>query len=101
MGICNAQTYSLNKGLHKFKDKGNVVAIKEIAQLHNQEVFIPISPGEITKQEKLKTMNSLIFIMERHEGKIKAHAYANSSIQCKYITKQEATSLTVTTERIL
>ena len=48
--MCNSQTYSLNKGLHIFKNKGKQAAIKEITQLYNQGVCKPISPDNITRQ---------------------------------------------------
>ena len=36
-GTCNAQFYSLYKGLKKFKDKGKKAAIKKITQLYCQK----------------------------------------------------------------
>ena len=41
-GKCLAQTYSLEKGLTKFKEQGKRVAIKEVSQLINRKVFEPI-----------------------------------------------------------
>ena len=46
-------------------------------------------------------MNSLIFLREKCDGSIKAYACANGSVQREYITKQEATSPTVTTDGLL
>ena len=43
-------------------------------------------------------MNSLIFLTEKCDGTIKARACAYVSVQRHYITKQDATSPTVTTE---
>ena len=73
----------------------------EIEELHNREVFEPIFPQEITQLEKTQAMNSLIFLTEKKNGTFKAQVYANSSIQIKFILKQDAASLTVTTEVLL
>ena len=64
-------------------------------------MFEPISLDNITKLEKGKAMNSLIFLTKKRDGTIKARACANGSVQRHYITKQEATSPTVTTKGLL
>eukprot|EP00957_Ditylum_brightwellii_P057453 4356106-Ditylum_brightwellii.AAC.1 len=46
-------------------------------------------------------MESLIFLPEKQDKTIKAQACANGSKQCTYITREEASSPTATTEAIL
>ena len=99
--ICNAQTHSLNKGLQIFKDNGKIAVIKEISQLHNRGLFTPILPTKVTDEEKYKAMDSIIFITEKRDCSIKAQACANGSVQRKYITKEEASSPTVTMDGLL
>ena len=98
---CFAQTYSLEKGLSKFKEKGKEAAIKEISQLVNRKVFKPIKLEDLSLKEKQKAMNSLIFLTEKRDGTIKARACANGSVQRKYIHKEDAASPTVSVETLL
>ena len=46
-------------------------------------------------------MNSLIFLTKKCDESVKARVCANGSAQCNYITKQEATSPTVTTYTLI
>eukprot|EP00957_Ditylum_brightwellii_P195918 14927129-Ditylum_brightwellii.AAC.1 len=43
-------------------------------------------------------MESLIFLVEKCDGTVKACACANGSTQCTYVSKEEATSPTAATE---
>ena len=52
---------------------------RELLQLYNREVFKPVMLSELTKDEKEKAMDSLIFLTEKRDGTIKARAYANGS----------------------
>ncbi len=47
-----AQTYSLNKGLKKFGDRGTEAAQKEMKQLHDRVVFEPIQIADMTPLER-------------------------------------------------
>jgi hypothetical protein len=95
------QTYSLNKGIKKFGQKGKDAAIKEMKQLHNRTVFEGIKIKDMTPLERKRAMESLLFLVEMHDGKIKARTCANGSTQREYIDREEATSPTAATEAIL
>ena len=95
------QTYSLIKGLKKFGDKGYDAAFGEMKQLHDREVFRPINVSEMTPLEKKRAMESLIFLVEKRDGRIKGRHCANGSTQRTYIEKEEAASPTANTESIL
>jgi hypothetical protein len=95
------QTYSLNKGLKKFGDRGKEAAQKEMKQLHDRVVFEPILIAEMTQLERKRAMESLIFLTEKRDGTIKARTCANGSTQREYIPREEATSPTASTEAIL
>jgi hypothetical protein len=45
-------------------------------------------------------MDSLIFLVEKSDGRIKARTCANGSLQRNYIDKEEATSPTALTEQL-
>ena len=67
MGEYNAQTYSLQKGLLKFKESGKQAAVKEKLQSHNGQVFEPILLQELSERAR---RNSLIFLTEKRDGSI-------------------------------
>jgi hypothetical protein len=45
------QTYSFNKGINKFGQKGKDAAIKEMKQLHNRTVFEGMKVKGMTVKE--------------------------------------------------
>ena len=95
------QTYSLKQGIKKFGMKGRNAAFKEMKQIHDRVVFIPINVNNMTDQERKRAMESLIFLSEKRDGTIKARTCANGSTQRDYINKDEPTSPTASTEAIL
>jgi hypothetical protein len=95
------QTYSLKKGIEKFGTKGKEAAHKEMQQLHDRTVFVPIKITEMKAQERKRAMESLIFLVEKHDGSVKACTCANGSTQRAYIPREEAASPTAATEAIL
>jgi uncharacterized linocin/CFP29 family protein len=56
------QTYSLNKGMKKFDQKGMDAAIKEMKQLHDRTVFEGITIKDMTPLERKRAMESLLFL---------------------------------------
>jgi len=95
------QTYSLKAGLKKFGDKGSEAATKEMKQLHDRKVFKPIMSSELTSQERRRAMESLIFLTEKRDGRIKARTCANGSTQRDYIPREDAASPTASTDSVL
>jgi hypothetical protein len=55
----------------------------------------------MTIKEKEQAMESMIFLVEKEDKRWKARAFANGSIQRKFINKEEASTPTVATESIL
>lgn len=87
-----AQTYSLNKGLKKFGEKGKKAAFNEMKQLHDCMVFKPICVEDMTPLECKRGVESLIFLVEKRDGRIKARTCANGSTQREHIDCKEVTS---------
>ena len=56
---------------------------------------------KLTKEERSKAMENLIFLTEKKDGRITAKMCANESIQRAYVPKDDAASPTTTTERVL
>jgi Reverse transcriptase (RNA-dependent DNA polymerase) len=95
------ETYSLNKGLKHFGDKGYKAAFDKVRQLHERSVFKPINVSDLTQLERKRAMESLIFLVVKRDGRIKSRACANGSTQREYINKEESASPTVATESVL
>ena len=70
-------------------------------QVHERDVFEPIHPHELSKEERKKAMESLIFLTEKKDGRVKARICANGSIQRAYIPKDDTASPTASTESVL
>jgi hypothetical protein len=79
------QTYTLKQGIKKLGKQGIAAVHKEMKQIHDQVVFEPISIEEMTKLEKKRAMESLIFLTEKRDETVKARACANGSTQRAYI----------------
>ena len=90
-------TYSLVKGIKKFRHRGKQAAQKEIGQLHQRKCWKLINKDKLTQEEK-KALESLIFLVEKRDGTVKAKNCANRSTQRAYIDKHNAASPTVSTE---
>lgn len=95
------ETYSLKKGLQRFGDKGHDAAFGEMKQLHDRKAFAPVDVSKLTFQERQRALDSLIFLVEKRDGQVKARTCANGSTQRVYMSKEEAASPTVMIESIL
>ena len=95
------QTYSLRSGLRKFGEKGKESTRSEMQQLVDREVFYAIRVDELTMQERKRAMESLLFIVEKRDGRVKSRFCANGSTQREYMQREESASPTVMTESVL
>ena len=95
------ESFSLKKGLKKFGQQGYEAAFGEMKQLHDRTVFKPIDVSKLTQQEKQRSLESLIFLVEKRDGRIKARTCANGSKQRDWMEREETTSPTATTESII
>ena len=94
------QTYSLKKGLEKFGVRARQAAYKEMKQLHKRIVFKPVKVENLTVQERKRAMESLMFLVEKRDKRVKARTVANGSTQRPYTPKEEAASPTASTDSI-
>jgi hypothetical protein len=93
-----AQTYSLAKGIKAFGANGHQAAHEEMKQLQDRVVFILLLVEELTQIEKRRAMESLIFLTEKTDGRIKARTCANGSTQQEYTNCDKEASPTAMTE---
>eukprot|EP00978_Attheya_sp_CCMP212_P046873 scaffold416585_cov22-Attheya_sp.AAC.1 len=67
-------------------------------QLHDRTVFEPIRLSDMNPVERKRAMESLIFLVEKRDGTIKARTCANGSTQREYIDCEDAASPTASTD---
>ena len=95
------QPYSLKAGLRKFGEKGRAATLKEMQQFDDREVYYPVNVNDLTEQERRRAMESLLFLVEKRDGKVKARFVANGSSQREYMGREQSASPTVMTESIM
>jgi hypothetical protein len=95
------QNYGLSRGLKKFGEAGRKAAHGEMKQLHDRSVFRPIDVNDLTQREREMAMESLIFLVEKRDKRIKARTCADGRIQRAHMSKQDGTSPTAMTESVL
>ena len=98
---CFLVTYNLKRGIEKFGRKGFDAAKGEMQQLHDRDCWQPIKLQSMTKDERRKALESLIFLVEKKDGRIKARHCANGSKQRQWMDSDEAASPTVMTESVM
>ena len=64
-GSYHTHIYGLRRGILRYSSKGEEAEYKELSQLHNREVFKPIKLAELTREEKEKTIDSIIFLQKK------------------------------------
>jgi hypothetical protein len=102
LGVALVQQFSLKAGLKKFGPRGEKAVTKELTQLHDMVTYIPMDPREMTKEQRMDALASLIFLTEKRNGTIKARACADGSKQRKQpnYRKEDAASPTVFNESV-
>ena len=73
-GVSFSQQYMVQKGIKKFGTAGSQAAVKELDQLLERNCFMPIDVSTMTAVEKLKSVNSLLFLMEKCSEEVKGSA---------------------------
>eukprot|EP00804_Cyclotella_cryptica_P029933 CCRYP_017818-RA/>CCRYP_017818-RA protein AED:0.47 eAED:0.36 QI:0/0/0/1/0/0/3/0/323 len=74
---------------------------KELMQIHNMATFKPMDTHELTREQRIQELLSLMLLTQMRYGKIKGRACNNGSKQQEYIEKESATSLTVATDSLM
>jgi hypothetical protein len=100
-GTQHLVTYSLKKGIERFKEAGKESAKDEMKQLHDRTCFKPIKASSLNEMERKRTLESLIFMVQKKDGRIKSRHCANGSLQRNWMEREEVSSPTVSTESTL
>jgi hypothetical protein len=90
--------YNLKPGLRKFGSRGQMAAMKELTQLHVMDTWTPMAAHELSREQRMRALSSLLFLKEKRTGDIKGRACINGAPQRAYIPKEDAASPTVSTE---
>jgi hypothetical protein len=76
-------------------------ASEELNQLHKRNCFNPIDVSTLTKTKKKKAMESLLFLTEKVDGRIKGRLVYNGKPTREWLSKEEAASPTASLEGIM
>jgi hypothetical protein len=69
--------YSMKAGIKKFQDWGKAGVSKELTQMHDMEVFHPVTRDLLTKEERTKAVTSLMFLKEERDHLVKVRMCAD------------------------
>ncbi len=69
--------------------------------VHDRDCWKPIDVSTMSAQERKKALESLIFLVEKKSGTIKARHCANGSKQRAWIDSEDAASPTIMTESVM
>jgi hypothetical protein len=101
LGVIMAQQYSIQKGIKLFGDEGRKSVSKELQQLHDMHTYEPVHAHELTREQRLEALSSLMFMTQKRCGKVKNRACVNGSKQREWIKKEDAASPTVMTDSVM
>ena len=91
---------SMKKGLKMFGEGGYAADKKEMQQLHDQKMMQPVSQKDLSQEQKKEALGYLMFLKKKRCGTIKGRGCANGCKQRAYITKEQSTSPTISTEAV-
>ena len=91
---------SLKAGLRTFGQDGIMAVEKEMRQLHDRDVMKPVHKHDLTSEQRKEALAYLMFLKRKRCGKIKGRGCADGRKQRAYITKEESTAPTVSTEAV-
>ena len=99
---CSVETgqMSMRKGLKVFGEPGYAAVKKEMQQLHDRKVMQPVNRKDLSPSQKKEALGYLMFLKKKRCGAIKGRGCADGRKQRAYITKEESTSPTVSTEAV-
>ena len=91
---------SLKAGLRTFGSDGMKAVEKEMKQLHDRDVMIPVHKKSLTPEQRREALAYLMFLKRKRCGKIKGRGCADGRKQRAYIAKEDSTAPTVSTEAV-
>jgi hypothetical protein len=95
---CAMTQCSIKKGSEVFGDAGKEAVLSEMKQLHDMGVAEPKKANMLTREEKSKPLNYLMFLKQKRSGRIKGRGCADGRKQRLCKTKEKTSVPTVATE---
>jgi hypothetical protein len=92
--------YSVKQGLRIFGEAGKEAVSSEMQQLHDMKVVEPKKGNMMTREEKSKALNYLMFLKKKRCGRIKGRGCADGRKQRLYKTKEEMSTPMVAIESL-
>ena len=81
--------------------EGVSAAKAELKQMHDRTCFKAIAVGELTRRERQRAMEALMFLTEKKSGEVKGRLAYNGKPTRNWITREDKSSPTAHTESIL
>ena len=81
LGVISVPQYNLKKGLELFGECAEEATTKELQQIHDFSTYIPQDAKLLSREELLKALSALMFIVENLNVLIKARKCAVGSNQ--------------------
>jgi hypothetical protein len=91
---------SLKKGLVAYGEEGANAVTKELTQLHDMRVMSPRAANLLTKEEKHRALQYLMYLKKKRCGRVKGRGCADGQKQRVYKSKEESSSPTVAIESL-
>ena len=88
----------MNRGIKEFGAVGAEAVHKEMKQLHDRKVPIPVDPSKLSRGERRSALQYLMFLKRKRDGTIKGRGCADGRVQRTYTSKEESSSPTVSIE---
>ena len=92
---------SLKAALKNWGNDAEKAGVAEVSQLHWRKTFIPRTYADLTSGQRERTLESHMFVVQKRTGEYKARLVAGGDKQRDYLSKEEASSPTVSTESVL
>jgi hypothetical protein len=92
--------HSIKKGSEVFGDASKEAVLSEMKQMHDMGVVEPKKANMLTREEKSKSLNYLMFLKQKRSGRIKGRGCADGRKQRLHKTKEETSAPTVAMESL-
>ena len=95
------QQLSIKAALKQWGTNAEDAGVKEVSQLHWRDTFVPRRYSDLTNEHKKRVLESHMFVVKKRDGKTKARVVAGGNMQRDYLTKEDSSSPTVSTEAVI
>jgi len=92
---------SLKAGMKEWGKVAEQAVLSEMKQLHMRDTFRPMHWRELNDLQKKTILESHMFLKQKRDGKIKGRTVAGGNKQRDFISKEDSSSPTVSTEAVL